>query len=266
MCAVNPKRDFTCHYHDESHYCHHIPNTFALPVVAIVLITVLNDGTIVSIAYDRVTVSKKPESWNLPLMFFNACTCGGIALVSSIILLLTSLDNLDSRHPDPFYDAFGIPVFRYGECLTAIYMKVALSDFLTLFAARTNSWFWSRKPGNILLFAFIFATTCATFFSVYWFFNFSNGDSGNIPDMKPVSWKLAGFIWGYDIVFFMLQDIVKVYQLKFFDYWYGLQGRETGYSGVKLSDTFLIFSGPTDRGAAKRSIVTRRSMAAAGVA
>lgn len=188
MCSVNPDSDFTCHYYSsDSHYCHHIPNTFSLPVIAIVLITVLNDGTIISIAYDRVTVSKKPEKWNLPLMFFNASTCGGIALVSSIILLLTSLDNLDSRNPDPFYDAFNIGVFKYGEVLTAIYLKVALSDFLTLFAARTNSWFWTRKPGNILLFAFIFATLCATFFSVYWFLNFSNGDSGSVPDMKPIS-------------------------------------------------------------------------------
>ncbi|CAG9326378.1 unnamed protein product [Blepharisma stoltei] len=266
MCSVNPDSDFTCHYHDDKSECKHIPNTFTLPVIAIVLITVLNDGTIVSIAYDRVTVSKKPERWNLTLMFFNAVTCGTIALVSSIILLLTSLDNLDSRDPDPFYNAFNISVFKYGEVLTAIYMKVALSDFLTLFAARTNSWFWTRKPGYILLFAFIFATLCATFFSTYWFLNFNNGDSGNMPDMKPISWKLAGFIWGFDIVFFILQDIVKVYQLKFFDYYYSLKGKDTGYSGAVLTDTFLVFTdGKEGRGGAKRSIVTRRSMAAAGV-
>ena len=31
---------------------------------------------------------------------------------------------------------------------TIVYMKVSLSDFLTLFAARTRGPFWSMRPGN----------------------------------------------------------------------------------------------------------------------
>ena len=35
----------------------------------------------------------------------------------------------------------------WGEAQTMIYLKISLSDFLTLFAARTRTWFWERRPG-----------------------------------------------------------------------------------------------------------------------
>ena len=261
MCSLNPKDTYTCKGVDG---CDDVPNTFSLPVVALVIITVLNDGTIISIAYDRVTVSKKPDKWNLFLIYANACTLGGIAFVSSIILLLLGLDNMDSSKPNEFLNAFGIGAFSYGEILTVVYLKVSLSDFLTVFTARTNSWFWSRTPGKILLAAAVIATVAATFMSVYWFLDvdIGNGDSGSIPNMKKVSWGVAGFVWLYNLVFFILQDVVKVIQLSVFDKFYAMSGKETGFSGAVLTDTFLIFS-TGEKSANKKSIVTRRSMVAA---
>ena len=41
------------------------PPYFKIPVIALVLITILNDGTIISIAYDNVKPSLVPEQWNL---------------------------------------------------------------------------------------------------------------------------------------------------------------------------------------------------------
>ena len=40
---------------------HKIPRYFALPVLAMVLITILNDGTIISIVYDCVEAGEVPE-------------------------------------------------------------------------------------------------------------------------------------------------------------------------------------------------------------
>ena len=261
MCSLNPKHQYACHGVGG---CSDVPNTFSLPVVALVIITVLNDGTIISIAYDKVTVSKKPDKWNLFLIYANACTLGGIAFVSSIILLLLGLDNMAGDDPNAFLNAFGINAFTYGEMLTVVYLKVSLSDFLTVFTARTNSWFWTREPGKVLLAAAVVATLAATFMSAYWFLdvNSGDGDSGKIPNMKSVSWGVCGFVWAYNLVFFILQDIVKVIQLKSFDAYYAMQGRETGFSGAVLTDTFLVFA-TGEKGGVKRSIVTRRSMVAA---
>lgn len=244
--------------------CDDVPNTFSLPVVALVIITVLNDGTIISIAYDRVTVSKKPDQWDLFLIYVNACTLGGIAFISSLVLLLLGLDNMAGDDPNAILDAFGIKAFEYGEMLTCVYLKVSLSDFMTVFTARTNSWFWTRTPGKVLLIAAGVATFAATIMSVYWFLdvNAGSGDSGKIPNMKSVSWGVAAWVWGFNLIFMLLQDIVKVVELRTFDKYYAMSGKESGFSGAVLTDTFLVFS-TGERGGNKRSIVTRRSMAAA---
>mgnify|MGYP001104904976 CR=1 FL=1 len=263
MVAVNPDSDFTC-TKDNGDSCDNIPKNFALPVIAIVIITVLNDGTIISIAYDKVTVSKKPEKWNLTLIFCNAIVLGAVALASSILLLILCLHNMDKHGgASSLFSGLGLNAFSYGEVMTAMYLKVSLSDFLTVFSARTTNFFWTRMPGKALMISFIIATVAATLFSVYWFFNFSfgGGESGDIPDMDSVSWALAGLIWAYNIVFFLIQDFTKVAMLKGFDKYYESKGKETKFAGQVLTDTFLVFS--TDTGETKRTIVTKRASFAA---
>ena len=39
--------------------------SFTLPVIALIVITILNDGTIITIAYDRVIPAKRPQKWAL---------------------------------------------------------------------------------------------------------------------------------------------------------------------------------------------------------
>jgi hypothetical protein len=45
--------------------CPECPSFFQLPVLLLMLITLLNDGTLISIGYDNVTPSNRPEKWNL---------------------------------------------------------------------------------------------------------------------------------------------------------------------------------------------------------
>lgn len=98
-----------------------LPNSFTIPVIALVLITILNDGTIISIAYDNVTASKKPEKWNLPLLFANSCLLGFIVLIESILMLTMAITHLHGD-TNPVLAAFNIDSFQYGEVLTLLYM------------------------------------------------------------------------------------------------------------------------------------------------
>merc|ERR1711871_27838 len=45
------------------------PGFFHMPVLMLMLITLLNDGTLIAIGYDNVNPRKCPESWNLQLLF-----------------------------------------------------------------------------------------------------------------------------------------------------------------------------------------------------
>ncbi|GAB9471815.1 Plasma-membrane proton-efflux p-type atpase [Globisporangium polare] len=170
---------------------------FKLPVIALVLITILNDGTIISIAYDNVVPSKRPESWNLPRIYWIATTLGGIAVASSLLILFWGLD---SWNEDGVLAYFGLGNLPYDQVMMMMYLKISLSDFMTVFTARTEGFFFSRTPGRLLASAAIFATIISTLLAIFWPFT----------EMEAISPKLAAFVWGYCIIWFFVQDLGKV--------------------------------------------------------
>ena len=61
-------------------------NFYPLNAVMIVMIALLNDGAILSIAYDNVHYSNKPESWNMRMVLGIATVVGVIGVIDSFIL------------------------------------------------------------------------------------------------------------------------------------------------------------------------------------
>ena len=55
------------------------PSFFSMPVLMLMLITLLNDGTLISIGYDNVKATAMPQRWNLPVLFTVASALGIIA-------------------------------------------------------------------------------------------------------------------------------------------------------------------------------------------
>lgn len=127
------------------------PEFFQMPVLMLMLITLLNDGTLISIGYDYVTPSKYPNVWNLRVVFAISSVLAAVALISSIILLALCLNswnegsslvshslNYQDNHMiiGSVFQKIGIGGLEYGQITTTIYLKVSISDFLTLFSAR----------------------------------------------------------------------------------------------------------------------------------
>jgi hypothetical protein len=174
------------------------PSYFKLPVIALVLITILNDGTIISIAYDHVVPHKYPEKWRLPRVIIEATLLGGVACVSSIVLLELAM-NAGSKD-DVLSDVFGMKTLVYNQVTCLMYLKVSISDFLTVFAARTQGFFFMRKPGTALAIAFVVATTASSIFAHLWPF----------VGMEGLPGEYILFTWIYCILCFFVQDICKV--------------------------------------------------------
>ena len=63
------------------------PVYFSLPVLLLMLITLLNDGTMISIGYDNVVPSKTPAVWNLRVLFTVGGVLATVACLSSLVLL-----------------------------------------------------------------------------------------------------------------------------------------------------------------------------------
>ena len=56
--------------------------------------------------------------------------------------------------------SFGMLSFQHVQAM--IYLKVSVSDFLTLFSARTQHAFWEVAPNKALAIAGVFALTVST--------------------------------------------------------------------------------------------------------
>ena len=70
--------------------------------------------------------------------------------------------------PPQLWGSSGRTYITWLELKTIIYLKISISDFLTLFAARSRSWFWERCLGKALGTAAFIATLASTLFALFW--------------------------------------------------------------------------------------------------
>ncbi len=165
-------------------------NFYPVTAVMIVMIAVLNDGAILSIAYDNVHYSDKPEKWNMRLVLGVSTVLGVIGVVAAFGL---------------FY--LGERVFHldHGQVQTLMYLKLSVAGHLTIFLTRTRGPFWSIRPARTLWIAVLGTQTVATLIAVYGLF------------MTPLGWGWAGFVWVYALAWFLLNDRVKLLAYKVLD-------------------------------------------------
>jgi H+-transporting ATPase len=155
------------------------------PVTALmlVLLALLNDLPIMTIAYDNVKYSDKPEKWDMRTLLGIATFLGIIGVFSTFGILYIGLIilNLDPLVLQSF-----------------IYLKLSVAGHLTVFVARTKGPFWSVKPAKPLLLAVIVTQLVATFITVYGIL------------LPAMGWGLALLVWGYALALFVITDFAKV--------------------------------------------------------
>jgi len=74
-------------------------NEFSLPVISLVIITILNDGCMITISHDQVLPEKKPQRWAMAEMTVVAIVLGLVACLSSLGLLVLCM-NANVLHQD----------------------------------------------------------------------------------------------------------------------------------------------------------------------
>ena len=165
-------------------------NFYPLTAVMIVMLALLNDGAILSIAYDNVRYKSKPESWNMRLVLSISTVLGVIGVAAAFLL---------------FY--LGERVFHMDRLhiQTLMYLKLSIAGHLTIFLTRTRGPFWSIRPARILWIAVLGTQTIATLIAVYGLF------------MAPLGWKWAGFVWAYALIWALINDRVKLLAYRIFD-------------------------------------------------
>ena len=165
-------------------------NFYPLTAAMIVMLALLNDGAILSIAYDNVHYKNTPESWNMHMVLGVASVVGIIGVADSFGL---------------FY--LGERVFHLDHAMiqTLIYLKLSVSGHFKIFQTRTRGPFWSIRPSRILLLAVVGTQIVATLVAVYGVF------------MPAIGWRWGLMVWGYSSVWFLFNDRVKLLAYRIFD-------------------------------------------------
>ncbi|XVF47677.1 hypothetical protein PTKIN_Ptkin03bG0129600 [Pterospermum kingtungense] len=163
----------------------------------VLIIAILNDGTIMTISKDRVKPSPLPDSWKLKEIFATGIVLGGYLALMTVVFFWAMHDT------DLFSDKFGVRSLRGKdhEMMAALYLQVSIVSQALIFVTRSRSWSYVERPGLLLVTAFIIAQMVATVIAVYANWEFAR--------IKGIGWGWAGVIWLFSVVFYIPLDIMK---------------------------------------------------------
>jgi H+-transporting ATPase len=166
-------------------------NFHPLTAVMIIMLALLNDGAIISIAWDNVKYTNHSEAWNMRMVLGVASSLGIIGLIAAFGLFYIgeSVFHLNHQHIQPM-----------------MYLMLSVTGHMTIFLTRTRGPLWSApRPARALWMATLGTQILATFIAVYGLL------------MPPLGWTFAGFVWGYALVWALLSDRVKLLAYRIFD-------------------------------------------------
>jgi H+-transporting ATPase len=158
-------------------------NFYPITTLMIIMLALLNDIPILAIAYDNTKISKKPVTWNLSHLLTISSILGVAGVVSSFMLYL-------------FLKEQGLS----DELIQSLlFLKLIVAGHSTLYLTRTDGWFWQNPwPSPLLLIATFGTEIIATLIAVYGVF------------ITPIGWENALYIWLYALVWFLINDVIKV--------------------------------------------------------
>ena len=156
---------------------------YPITALMIVLLALLNDLPILTIAFDNVKFSAKPEKWDMRTIILMGSYLGAMGVIQSLIVLY-----------------IGIEVFHLSisELQAYIYLVLSIGGHLVLLVARTKGPFWSVKPAPRLLWAIILTQLTATILVLFGIL---------LPQLDPI---YVAFVWGQGLLTFLIVDSTKV--------------------------------------------------------
>jgi H+-transporting ATPase len=167
-------------------------SVYPITAVMIVLLALLNDLPIITIAYDNVRYSKLPERWNMRTVLGLATLLGTVGVTITF---------------GAFY--IGKEIFHLTPAVLQafIYLKLSLASQMTLLMARTRGPFWSIRPAKQLALAILLSQTTAVLITVY-----------GVMFPAALGWPLALFVIGFVIMELLITDPLKLLFYKTLDH------------------------------------------------
>ena len=164
-------------------------NFYPITAIMIILLALLNDLPIMTIAYDNTWLDPEPVRWQMRRVLSVATVLGlvGVAETFGLLLIVKYAFKLD------------VP-----EIQSLIYLKLAVAGHLTLFVARTRKPFLQRpRPAPLLLAAVVGTKVVAILIVALGFL------------VTPLPWTYIVAVFAYCVVWVFIEDWAKLATYRF---------------------------------------------------
>ncbi|XP_059644206.1 plasma membrane ATPase 1-like isoform X2 [Cornus florida] len=193
---------------------------FNFPPFMVLVIAILNDGTIMTISKDRVKPSPLPDSWKLSEIFATGIVIGSYLALTTVLFFFAAYEtSFFAKHfhvTDFNKNLYNLKDAATSKALnaqlaSAVYLQVSTISQALIFVTRSRGWSFMERPGLLLVSAFLIAQLFATLLSAV--------VSSDFAEIRKIGWRWTGVIWLYNILTYLLLDPIK------FGVRYALSGR-----------------------------------------
>ena len=191
---------------------------YPITAIMIILLALLNDIPIMTIAYDNTKVEQKPVRWDMKSVFVLSSWLGIAGVLSSFTIFYIVMIYLKA-HPESAMFLPEIPSWVdmnddksfLGFVQTLFFVKLIIAGHYTIFNTRISDWFFKKPyPSWPLVTASLLTALAGTAIGLYSF--------GLIP---RINWQWALFLWGYVTIWFIFNDMIKIGVIKYYKRRYG---------------------------------------------
>jgi H+-transporting ATPase len=164
-----------------------------LTAAMIVVMSLLDDVPIMTIAYDNTRVSEQPIRWEMPKLLGVSAVLGFFSIVQSFGLLLAGVEVIN--HP-AHSEWFGLA--STTQLQTVMFLQLVAGGHLLLFVTRSARWFFLPPfPAAPLFWAIVLTQVVAVAMcAAGWL-------------VEPISWTMIAGVWIYNIAWMFVMGGVR---------------------------------------------------------
>lgn len=164
-----------------------------LTAVMIVIMSLLDDIPIMTIAYDNNDIPARPIRWRMPNLLATATILGFFSTVQSFGFLMFGYLSVHDH-----LDLAWFPLASTSALQTAVFLQLVSGGHLLLLVTRTEKSFFQRPyPAPILLGAIIATQVFATLMCGFGWL------------VEPISWPVIGVVWVFNLVCMVILAAIR---------------------------------------------------------
>ncbi len=155
---------------------------YPLTPLQLILLALLNDLPIISLATDKVKIANRPSKINVKKRFILSSSFGLVGVTNSLLLFFIAR-------------ALGLP---WAAIQTVFFLKLTVGGHLLIYVAHTKERWWKFLPSKQVIVATTITQALATVLALTGLF------MGG-----PISWQWVAFIWAWAFFWMQVSELVK---------------------------------------------------------